>query len=55
LEDTFADAQVKLVKSAGGAFEVSVDGKLIFSKLRLGRHAKPGEIVELIESGSTAR
>jgi selT/selW/selH-like putative selenoprotein len=37
------------VKSAGGAFEVSVDGDLIFSKLRLGRHAKPGEIIGLIQ------
>ncbi len=39
---------MKLVKSAGGAFEVSVDGALVFSKLQLNRHAKPGEVLGLI-------
>jgi len=37
------------VQSSGGAFEVSVDGNLVFSKLRLGRHAKPGEVLGLIK------
>jgi selT/selW/selH-like putative selenoprotein len=45
---SYPQATVKLVKSAGGAFEVSVDGQLVFSKLRLGRHAKPGEIIGLM-------
>jgi selT/selW/selH-like putative selenoprotein len=39
---------VRLVKSSGGAFEVTVDGALIFSKRALGRHAAPGEVLELI-------
>ncbi len=34
--------------SSGGVFEVMVDGKLVFSKKALGRHAEPGEILELI-------
>ena len=39
---------MKLVESSGGAFEVTVDGDLVFSKLSLGRHAKPGEVLRLI-------
>ena len=40
---------MKLVQSAGGAFEVSLNGVVIFSKLNEGRHAKPGEVLELID------
>ena len=39
---------MKLVESSGGAFEVTVNGELIFSKLRLGRHAEPGEVLRLM-------
>jgi hypothetical protein len=31
-------------------FEVTVDGKLVFSKKALGRHAEPGEILRLVAS-----
>jgi hypothetical protein len=31
-------------------FEVTVDGRLVFSKKRLGRHAEPGEILRAMES-----
>jgi len=41
---------VKLVHSSGGAFEVSVDGEAVFSKLALGRHAKAGEVLGLLEA-----
>jgi selT/selW/selH-like putative selenoprotein len=34
--------------SSGGVFEVTVDGKLVFSKRALNRHAKPGEVLELV-------
>ncbi|MBI4499545.1 MAG: SelT/SelW/SelH family protein [Gemmatimonadetes bacterium] len=44
----YADANVKLIHSSGGAFEVMVDGELVFSKLSLGRHAQPGEVLDLI-------
>ena len=33
-----------LVPSDGGRFEISVNGKLIFSKLALHRHVNPGEV-----------
>ena len=39
---------VTLVPSDGGRFEVSVNGKLIYSKLQTKRHAEPGEVVGLI-------
>lgn len=37
-----------LVPSDGGRFEVTVNGRLLYSKLQLNRHAQPGEIVGLI-------
>jgi selenoprotein W-related protein len=37
-----------LVKGSGGQFEVSVDGKLVFSKKQLGRFPDPGEVMEHI-------
>lgn len=39
-----------LVKSSGGVFEVTVDGKLLFSKKALGRHAEPGEVIRLMQT-----
>jgi selenoprotein W-related protein len=37
-----------LVPSDGGKFEVSVNGDLVYSKLRTSRHAEPGEVAELL-------
>ena len=37
------------MQSSGGAFEVTVDGQLVFSKLAVGRHAKAGEVLRLME------
>jgi selenoprotein W-related protein len=37
-----------MAPSSGGVFEVMVDGKLVFSKKQLNRHAEPGEVLELI-------
>jgi len=39
---------VKLIPSSGGRFEVHRDGKTIFEKSKLERHAKPGEILALL-------
>jgi selenoprotein W-related protein len=46
------DAEIRLVPSSGGVFEVTVDGNLVFSKKALRRHAEPGEIMELIKRAS---
>jgi selenoprotein W-related protein len=38
-----------LLPSEGGRFEVSVNGKLVYSKLQTGRHAEAGEVAGLVE------
>jgi selenoprotein W-related protein len=48
LKQHFPEADVRLMQSSGGVFEVTVDGDLIFSKKALRRHAEPQEIVALI-------
>ena len=37
-----------MVASHGGVFEVTVDGKLVFSKKTVGRFPREGEVLELI-------
>lgn len=49
IESAFPGAKVRLIEAAGGAFEVTVDGDLVYSKLETGRHAEPGEVVRLIQ------
>jgi selT/selW/selH-like putative selenoprotein len=44
---------VELIPSSKGRFEVVCDGVPIFEKSKLGRHAKPGEVVKLIEAQRT--
>jgi selenoprotein W-related protein len=41
---------VRLIPSSGGTFDVTVDGKLIFSKKAEHRHAEPGEVVRILQS-----
>jgi len=40
--------EVEMIPSSGGVYEVTVNGKLVFSKRALNRHAEPGEVLELI-------
>jgi selenoprotein W-related protein len=40
---------VTLVPSDGGRFEISVNDRLIYSKLQTHRHAEPGEVVGLVQ------
>ena len=51
MEQAFPGTKVELIGSSGGVFEVVVDGKLVFSKKQLGRHAEPGEVMERIMKG----
>lgn len=39
----------ELVQGHGGVFEVTVDGKVIFSKKQVGRFPEPGEIVGMLQ------
>jgi len=52
LQQAFPGIDTTLVPSSGGIFDVMVDGKLVFSKRAVGRHAKPGEVVDLIKGVS---
>ncbi len=47
-------ADVELVKSGGGVFEVTVDDRLVFSKKALGRFPEPGEL-KALAAGSPPR
>jgi len=37
-----------MVPSSGGVFEVSVEGRLVFSKRAARRHPEPGEVAAAI-------
>ena len=50
LTEAFPDLEVKLIPGSGGIFEVNLDGVVVFSKKRVGRHAQPGEVVELLRA-----
>jgi selenoprotein W-related protein len=41
-------SELKLIPTGGGTFEVSVDGKLVFSKLSEGRFPDLKELKQLI-------
>ena len=42
--------EVVVVPASGGRFEVTLDDALIYSKLETGRHARPGEIADLVRA-----
>ena len=51
-EDLLANYQhviedLRLVTGENGVFDVTVDGDLIYSKAQTGRHAEPGEVLNL--------
>ncbi|OLB66936.1 MAG: hypothetical protein DMD38_02190 [Gemmatimonadetes bacterium] len=52
LRDAFPHADVRLIQSSGGVFEVDVDGHRVFSKKTTKRHAEPGEVLRLIRGAA---
>ena len=42
-------AEVDLVAGSNGIFDVSLDGRMIFSKFEQGRFPQPDEIIHLIK------
>ena len=48
MRERYPEAEIELISSRGGRFEVVVDGTPVFEKSRLGRHARPGEIAQLV-------
>jgi len=51
LEARYEDVHAELIESSGGAFEVTVDGRLVYSKFATGRHATHEEIFEKLNRG----
>ncbi len=41
-------ASISLVRGEKGQFEVTVDGRLIYSKSETKRHTEPGEVLKTI-------
>lgn len=39
--------KIQIITGSSGVFEVTVDGEVMYSKKQTGRHADPGEILEL--------
>ena len=39
-------AELTFVTGSKGVFDVEVDGRLLYSKKQVGRHAEPGEVLE---------
>jgi selenoprotein W-related protein len=50
IRERFPNAEIEMIPSGGGRFEVTRDGMPIFQKSKLGRHAQPGEILRLLSS-----
>ena len=49
LKTKYNGADIKLISSGGGVFEITLDNELIFSKKALGRFPDDGEIDNLID------
>ena len=43
-------AELRLITGSKGIFDVIVDGEVLYSKHNTGRHAKPGEVLELFRA-----
>jgi selT/selW/selH-like putative selenoprotein len=52
IRERFPTAEIEMIPSTGGRFEVTRDGKPVFQKSKIGRHAQPGEIIHLLTSQS---
>lgn len=50
IKETYPDAEVELIESGGGVFEVVKDGELIYSKKRTGRHAEWEDVRARLEA-----
>lgn len=43
-------SNLTLIPGGNGAYEITVNGKLVYSKLATGRHTDPGEVLPLIKA-----
>lgn len=49
-EHKLSIGELIIIPSQGGVFEISLDGKLLFSKTELGRFPEDGEAEEIIRN-----
>lgn len=54
IRERWPDAEIELIESSGGRFEVMRDGAPVFRKSKEKRHAQEGEIIRLLEGSGTA-
>jgi len=52
IRQRFPDAEIQMIPSRGGRFEIIADGMPIYEKSKTGRHAKAGEVLSLLEEKS---
>lgn len=52
IREEFPGAEVELIESDGGVFEVMRDGELVYSKKRTGRHAEWDEVRQRLAEGA---
>ena len=52
IRERFPDAELVMIKSRGGRFEVLRDGQPVYEKSKTGRHAKAGEVLSLLETNT---
>jgi selT/selW/selH-like putative selenoprotein len=45
------DADIELIAGSNGVYDVTVDGRMIFSKFEQGRFPQADEIISLIREG----
>ena len=55
IREVYPDAELELIPSGGGRFEVLLDGAPVYEKSKLGRHARGGEILSLITAHVTGK
>jgi selT/selW/selH-like putative selenoprotein len=49
LEEAFPGIEVELIKSAGGAFEIRHEGKLVYSKLETGQFPEWDAVIDALK------
>ena len=49
ISNSTKNADIEMIKSSGGAFEINKDGELIFSKHKMGRFPEEEEIIQKVK------
>jgi selenoprotein W-related protein len=52
IRERFPEAELQMIPSRGGRFEILRDGTPVYEKSKTGRHAKPGEVLSLLEKNT---